>query len=374
MKKTRDNEIVTSDNLNKQTGRNYGVDLLRIISMFMVCLLHVLGRGGVLNSAEPQSAVYYAAWLIEIVAYCAVNCYALISGYVGVNSKYKISNLIYLWLQVAFYSVGISVIFKIINYGAIGWTGILKSFLPVTFNQYWYFTAYFGLFLFIPFLNVALHKIPQRIAKWSLIIIVAFITIFSRLNGSLFWVNDGYSALWLIVLYLVGGYVKLYNPFKEIKTWKLTLILIGLLVITWLSKIIIEFATLKIFGQVKGSGILISYLSPTIFMVAVLFLLVFTRINLKHHKLIAFFVPVSFGVYLIHVHPLIWSYVVKDFAVGFASFNPVLMVLAVIGSAVVIYIVCLLIDYIRLLLFRLLKIRPLLLKIENKIKNKLIRE
>lgn len=357
-----------------QTGRNYGVDLLRIISMFMVCLLHVLGHGGVLNSAEPQSAAYYAAWLIEIAAYCAVNCYALISGYVGVNSKYKISNLIYLWLQVAFYSVGISIIFKIINYESIGWKGMLKSFLPVTFNQYWYFTAYFGLFLFIPFLNMALHKIPQKIAKWSLIIMVAFITIFSRLNGSIFGLSDGYSALWLIVLYLVGGYVKLYNPFKDIKTWKLTLILIGLIIITWLSKIIIEFATLKILGQVNGSTILISYLSPTIFMVSVLFLLVFSRINVKHHKLIAFFAPVSFGVYLIHVHSLIFSYVVKDFAVSFASFNPILMVLAVIGSAVAIYIVCSLIDYIRLLLFKLLRIKAILLTVENKIKNKLIRE
>lgn len=30
--------------------RNYGIDLLRLISMFMVCILHTLGKGGGIRS------------------------------------------------------------------------------------------------------------------------------------------------------------------------------------------------------------------------------------------------------------------------------------------------------------------------------------
>ena len=84
------------------TTRNMGIDLLRIVSMFLVVFLHVLGRGGVLESAPILSVNYEIAWFIEIAAYCAVNCYALISGYVGIRGHYRYSNLLLLWLRVAF--------------------------------------------------------------------------------------------------------------------------------------------------------------------------------------------------------------------------------------------------------------------------------
>ena len=34
----------------KSAVRNYGIDLLRIVAMFMVLLLHVLGQGGILKN------------------------------------------------------------------------------------------------------------------------------------------------------------------------------------------------------------------------------------------------------------------------------------------------------------------------------------
>ena len=45
--------------------RNYGIDLLRIVSMLMVVILHVLGQGGVLKSSEPLSVGYSVAWLLD---------------------------------------------------------------------------------------------------------------------------------------------------------------------------------------------------------------------------------------------------------------------------------------------------------------------
>ena len=67
--------------MEKIIKRNYGIDALRLISMFMVVVLHVLGQGGVLKAAK--NGQYIISWLLEIIAYCAVNCYAIISGYVG---------------------------------------------------------------------------------------------------------------------------------------------------------------------------------------------------------------------------------------------------------------------------------------------------
>lgn len=86
--------------------RNYGIDCLRIVSMIMVAVLHVVGLGGVLSALESSPTWYNIVWLIRVAAYCAVDCYALISGYVGVFAKHKYSNYIVLWLNVAFILLG----------------------------------------------------------------------------------------------------------------------------------------------------------------------------------------------------------------------------------------------------------------------------
>ena len=93
--------------------RNYGIDLLRIVAMYMIVLYHCLLLGGVINKATQigiGSINYDISWLLDTLCYCAVNCYALISGYVGVKSKFKLQNIIKLWFQVLFYSVVLNII------------------------------------------------------------------------------------------------------------------------------------------------------------------------------------------------------------------------------------------------------------------------
>ena len=42
--------------------------------MFMIVNLHVLGQGGAMARIAGSESTYYAAWLIETCAYCAVDC------------------------------------------------------------------------------------------------------------------------------------------------------------------------------------------------------------------------------------------------------------------------------------------------------------
>ncbi|MBO4468545.1 MAG: hypothetical protein J5766_04525, partial [Clostridia bacterium] len=97
-------------NLLKKPSRNYGIDALRIVSMLLIVILHILNVGGVLESSTSVS--HSAAWFLDVACFCAVNCYALISGYVGIFSKYKISNFALLWCRVALYSASITIIYK----------------------------------------------------------------------------------------------------------------------------------------------------------------------------------------------------------------------------------------------------------------------
>ncbi len=79
-----------------KVSRNYGIDILRIVSMVGVVCLHVLSHGGILK-LEHSPAAFSAIWFLGILAYPAVNCVVLISGYVGYKDERffpKIKNLI----------------------------------------------------------------------------------------------------------------------------------------------------------------------------------------------------------------------------------------------------------------------------------------
>lgn len=87
-------------------SRNYGIDALRIVAMMMVLILHLLASIDVLSLENHGSASYNVGWLLEIAAYCGVNCYALITGYVCCDGTFRYERVVSLWFQVVFYTWG----------------------------------------------------------------------------------------------------------------------------------------------------------------------------------------------------------------------------------------------------------------------------
>jgi surface polysaccharide O-acyltransferase-like enzyme len=113
------------------TKRNVNVDLARVVATILVIVLHVLGQGGILKNASPDGVIYWVAWFLEILSYCAVNCFALISGYVMVNKNAKLKSLIALWFQVIFYSLLITLLFFVFVPETKDLGSLLFSFIPI---------------------------------------------------------------------------------------------------------------------------------------------------------------------------------------------------------------------------------------------------
>ena len=61
--------------MKTKSEKNYGIELLRVISMIYVMLLHGLGRGGILSNAETGTMYYYVSWFLQVLAYPAVNIF-----------------------------------------------------------------------------------------------------------------------------------------------------------------------------------------------------------------------------------------------------------------------------------------------------------
>ena len=97
-------------NIMKNT-RNNSLDLLRILSMFMVVILHVFGSSGLLrDTLVPGHYNWYIGHIMHTFSYQAVNCFILISGYFLCTAKFKLKKLLYIYIQVFFYSVIIAIL------------------------------------------------------------------------------------------------------------------------------------------------------------------------------------------------------------------------------------------------------------------------
>lgn len=354
------------------TNRNYGIDLLRIVSMMMVATLHVLGHGGLLRTVEPGSFHYAAMWALELAAYCAVNSYALISGFVGIKSKFKYSNIIPLCLTVSFYMLAVCAGFAVLRPGSVTWKNVVLCFVPFRSGMYWYFVAYFCVFFFMPFMNHLINTLDQRAAKTLVLtMLVVFSVLPTVLLKDMFSTKDGYSPLWIGVLYLTGAYLGKYGIGNHGKKFWAGIYL-GSVLISVAGKLILERLSGVIPFIPSYATALVNYCSPFMVLAGVALLMLFSQLQLHKgaERLIAFFAPLSFSVYLIHENAMIREASIQGRFAQFASVHPVLLVLLVTGSAIAIWLGCSLVDAIRQKLFAVLRIKQRCNQLEQWLVNK----
>lgn len=352
-----------------QVSRKYGIDLLRIISMMMIVTLHTLRQGGILFNTEPFSEKYYAAWILYIFCIGAVNCYALISGYVGVDSKPRYYKIAVLWLQVLFYCVLFLIVYYIQYSEKFVTELILNQFFPVSTEHYWYFTAYFIMFFFTPFYNILLNSISKGQMKALGLTIFLLISVLPTVwQTDLAYTNRGYSFLWLSLLYLLGGIAKRLELEKAIKNYQALIAFVVLMLASAGFQLSAEY-----FGWKLNSGILTSYDSPTVLAATFCLFLFFAKLDIKAKpvkKVIGFLAPLSFSVYLIHTNFFIWRFEMKDRFQSFLEYPTFKMLGSAVLAVFAIYFICSAIDVVRFYLFKWLKIAPRLKAIEDRIKEK----
>ena len=305
------------------------------------------------NSITSVSNYIGIGFLMTLTA-VAVNVYILITGYFMINSSYKWNKIPHIWLQVAFYSFIITLIIKFANAEDIGLKSLLLSGFPIFNDKYWFVTKYLGLIAIAPFLSKLIQALSCKEYKILLIILfVLNIYLFPYFSyGNIYSGRD--SFLLFIFLFLVGGYIRKYNPFTKWAT------LFGRSFILYCIVITIVYITkeylLHIFShKTTEMGISLVFLgnnSFTFFSAVLLFLWA------KHHtfsknKFVNWIVkiaPFTFGVYLIHdnehIRKLFWETLNLPIYIESPMLLPIL-----IGISTIVFIACIFLDYIRYKLF-----------------------
>lgn len=321
--------------------RNYGIDLLKTISMLMIIAMHILGYGGVQLGKEVR-------YLLLSLSYCSVNCYALASGYNSIDSRFKVSRILNLWGETLFYSIGIAGIYLLFG-GTLDEEDILTCLLPVSCIHYWYFTEYFRLFLIIPLLNAFVKRAKRKtIRSWLVAVVIVSVMFQSK-------IQRGYHVVWLAVLYMCGAYIKKYG--KDHDRRKIIFIYLICSGITWISQII---------GGLSAKVLLLEYTSPTVFLAAIALLICFTNIEISAgiQKIVLWLGKRTFGVYLIHTHIVVWRVFLANRFTYIGDWGIISGVICLVITVIVVFLICSVIDEMREHIWKVLKVKKYMDKID----------
>ena len=346
--------------------RNAGIDLLRVLSMLMIVVFHILYHGGVPWAEEISYKGYLVTLCLQTFCLCAVDAYAIISGYVGVHARWSLSSLALLYLRVWLYSVAATAVIMLVFPGSVDKGAILKALLPVTRDQYWYFTAYFGCYLLSPLINAAFRTMKKQESLVCLLSCFAAYSILpSFFHVNPFQTNTGNSVLWLLLLYALGAYIRVHGWLNGHSLRSVFALLCGASLLCALSGFGIELVTKLFTGKKEGFFWLFRNDSPTLLLPAALAVVLFSRLRILHgRKIIAFLAPLCFSVYLIHDHPLVRTHVISAYMRPLGNLPFALLLPCILLAALAVFVFCIGIDWLRECIFTSLRLKEKLRGLE----------
>lgn len=320
--------------------------------MLMIISLHYFDKGGILHDPKGDLDSFgLMVWLLEAFCSMSVNAYVLISGYFMIERDYDAGRCLKLWEKVIFYSLSIAVLYSLVIRARGGCPAmdkytLLHFILPLSHEHYWFVTAYCIMILMAPLMNKGLRDMDRAMYRKGLIALVTLLSVTCTLLPVKLPIDRlGYDALWFIVLYLLGAYLRLHGLGFSRRLAGAGYIVSGLVIFGSL------LAVRALYLKTGALGDFISrqyhYNTLVNLLGAVCLLVFFSQLNIKEGRaadIIRRLAGSSLGVYLIHEHELVRYEWPRWLGVAAMDGSP-LMVLHWIGSVLLVYAVCGHIDY-----------------------------
>lgn len=343
--------------------RKSNMELLRIFSIFFIVVFHCTFKSGI-SFGSPLDLGEYITKLFWMLGELGVNLFVLISGYFMVNSKFSWKKVILLVTKVTIYNAVLTLVaMKLGVVEIVGAKQIFLAFFPLTMNRYWFFNAYIVLYILSPFLNVFIKSASKETYKKLLITVLVLYSVIPTVFG-VFYNNTEtllyYNRLiWLIIIYLIGGYIKTYSVSVISSLKKSTITFLGSLAVIAASVFIID----RFLPQFQQIGISEpAYFWPPntvpLLMLSMGLFGIFMNINLPYSKVINAVASTTFGVYLLHDGVLcyyIWKTVFKVAEIQ-GNLDRVAYIL---GVSLIVFSVATLIDFVYVLIEKRLIVKLL---------------
>lgn len=296
------------------TRRNSSMELLRILAMLLILAHHSMVHSGLDMLAAGVSPRELFELALHTGGKLGVAVFVVITGYYQVTARFHPAKPLLLTAQTGFYGL---VLFGIaFARGTLGpWTPQLafsgfKALFSALCNEYWFVTTYLALYLFSPFLNRLIRALSRR----ELLALIALCFTVTSLLPTVFFLQMNWYSLGalFVLLYLIGAYLRLYPPLRQVSGWAL---LAGAAAA---QLALFALVAVVLPGISRDSQLLAQYRlnlwlesSPLTILIAAALVLAFGRFTF-HSRVVNRIASATLGVYLLHdnnyVRPALWGH------------------------------------------------------------------
>lgn len=326
--------------------RSSNFELFRIILMLFIIAHHYVVNSGLTSLYDFNHITGNMIFLqlFGMFGKTAINCFSLITGYFMVTSKITARKFLKTYLEVKFYYLTFYLIFLISGYESFSIKGLVKVVFNVVYEVGTGYTGtYMLFFLFIPFLNILVRNITK--CQYALLLLLScfYFTVIST-----FFLHDTFNFTgWMMVCYLIGGYIKIY-PNKIFESRIIAVIgLVLSLIFMSASVVVVDYIGVKLgfsgyYFMVTDSH---KFLALSCSVSAFLF---FKNLKLKYNKIINHIAASTFGILLIHANSdTMRRFLWQDLLKNTVFYNSDFLILHAILSVCSVYVVGLMIDQLR---------------------------
>lgn len=347
--------------------RESNFELMRLISMLMIVMWHILVHGYLLSNGND--ATMFTNRFILAILVVHVNSLVFLTGYF--NEKKENVNLkrcFKLIGEVWFYKALIVGLFLVLNLVKINKITIIEELLPLDFNNYWFINSYLILYLLSPFLNKVIKNMSEKEFFKFLLILLLLFTILPIISQGRIISNNGSNLTNFIIIYYLGAFFHKYPIsqnyyFKKLSRKNLQRILIISFFMFTIINISLNCLGERIYSidnnlfQYVGRIIQINYTlysNPIVIIQSCCYCLLFETFKFNN-KFINFIAGSTFGVYLIHDNHLMRQVIYKwvDYVKTPSTIKSLGILLL---STIIIFTICFIIETIRRLLAKGIKI------------------
>ena len=321
-------------------------ELLRIISMFLIVAGHVTWQSkfsyNELNLLHRISI--QALWMGGELG---VWGFTLIAAYFLSQSRFKLKSLKKIWGITLFYSISIYLLLVVFHIIPINLKDVIKSFFPVLTGNYWYVSAYIGMYLLVPYMNLVIKHLDKKTYQKFILLMFFMFSVLPYLKNITVVTNNN-SVFNLVYIYFIGGYLRKYSSdFSRDKMKYYVMLFIGSLLLMLVSIFFLDII------KPKSWFIFLTTSSPLEALAGVFLFLIAKNVTISYNGVINKIAASTFAVYLIHCQaiffPILWGKIVRAEQWQFMPYTVGYELLI----ACIIYCVATLVDFIRIYIVKL---------------------
>lgn len=328
-------------------ARSSNLELYRIIVMLLIVAHHYVVNSGLVDvmADELLSGRSIFFYLFGAWGKTGINCFLMITGYFMCTSRITVRKFLKLLFEVEFYKITIYAIFVLSGYETFSVSGCIKSIVPMLSLTDGFVSCFLVFYLCIPFLNILVHNMDRRM-HGLLVLLGLFIY---TVHGTLPWMSVSMNYVsWFCVLYFIASYIRLYltNMLSNVKWGGYAGLCILVSSISIVLALWISARTGKHVSQyclVSDSNALMAVAT------AVTSFIFFKNLKIPYIKLINTIGASTFGVLLIHANSdTMRQWLWRDVVDCVGHYADELYWLRPIIAVLLIFTICIVIDYIRI--------------------------